>query len=96
MKKLVLNILIISISIFIIGCWIFNTDIELQESQFNIVDLDYADLFYSYTPTYYQLYEAFQYTMDDTGVIISVLPHGGTMYYYHSTNVGSKGTNFFY
>ena len=95
MKNIISIVSVLTISIFIIGCGIFDNDIELQERPFNIINLDYEDLYYTYRLSYYQIYDAFQYNKDSSGVAMALLPHGGTTWYYNPTEVGFRATNLF-
>lgn len=86
---------VLSVYVFMVGCGIFNNDTELKVRQFDLINLDYENLYYTYSLSYYQIYDAFEYNQDDSGVAISLLPHGGTDYYYNPTDVGFRGTNLF-
>ncbi len=95
MRNILLIIIVTAVSVFIIGCGIFDNDPKLNEKSFNLINLEYEDLYYTYRLSYYQIYDAFQYNQDDSGVAMSLLPHGGITWYYNPVEVGFRGTNLF-
>lgn len=90
-----INSFVLAISIFVVGCGIFNNEVERQEQQFNLAYLDYSELYYNYSLEWFQIFPPLQNNTDDSGVAISQLPHGGTTLYYNPTDVGFWGTNLF-
>lgn len=94
-KKIISIIIGIVLSIVFWGCGEIEQGTELIINQFNCVSLEYEELYYNYPLEWFQIYPPFQNDMDDSGVAISQLPHGGIIWYYNPTMVGFWGTNLF-
>lgn len=93
MKRIISLIIVIVIAGFFIECGIFNSDLELNEKSFNCTYLPYEDLFYNFTLEWFLANPPFQNQTDDSGVGMSLLPHGGDVWYYNPVDVGFWGTN---
>lgn len=95
MKNKITLFLILIISAFINSCGIFINEPKLNEKPFECANLDYNELFYTFNLEWYQENPPLQNKTDDFGVSMSLLPHGGTTWYYNPVDVGFWGTNLF-
>lgn len=94
MKKTLSVIALLIIAVFFIACGEFGHDTDYLVKPFDIVTLDYTELFYNYPLEWFQIFPPFQNETDDSGVAISQLPYGSE-WYYNPTMVGFWGVNLF-
>lgn len=83
------------ICVLFIGCGEIEQGTTIISRTYNIVALDYEELFYNFPLEWFEIYPPFQNEVDDSGIAISQLPHGGVEWYYNPTIVGFWGANLF-
>lgn len=90
LKEIYLIFLIISMCFLAISCRGNEEPPEIIDNHYDIYNLDYSELYYTYRPSYYEVYEPFNYDMDDNGVIIS---YYAGHWYYNPVNICLRGIN---
>lgn len=96
LKVIKKSLLFILTVIYVISCSVSCNGVsdppELRDDHYSLRSLDYHELYYTYLPVYYDIYEPFNYTADDSGVIISRYLE---LWYYNPVDICLRGINLY-